>query len=277
MPRVGLAPPASGPPVVHPYYCLSSLGRLFHGSLFPVASLVGHRQLPHMHSPPAPLPAPCSATRQGATLTFNLLDPNGEYLSWLSAAQRLSAAGLHVRSGCMCNPGTYCAALGEGWTRGGKEAVVGWGCAAACLVPRRSMAPMRPGLEQQRWCSSAAVGPAAQTRPSHAVGNVCLPTPGSVLCCPAKSNLRSDRTSPARPPGAGVSEQEVMQLAQQKGPSGAPFPWEWIVLPRPATGSGARLRRLPLGALRASLGFMSRWVPRVGVAVWVGGWVGVEE
>lgn len=43
-------------------------------------------------------PHPCSATRQGSTLTFSLRDPSGQYLSWRAAAQAMMEAGLHVSS-----------------------------------------------------------------------------------------------------------------------------------------------------------------------------------
>ncbi|KAL4443065.1 hypothetical protein ABPG77_008556 [Micractinium sp. CCAP 211/92] len=52
------------------------------------------------------------AERQGSTLTFSLLDPSGEYLSWQAAAQAMMDAGLHVRSGGLCNPGSLCDAVG---------------------------------------------------------------------------------------------------------------------------------------------------------------------
>jgi hypothetical protein len=38
----------------------------------------------------------CSAKRQGSTLTFSLLDPSGQYLSWRAAAHAMMEAGLHV-------------------------------------------------------------------------------------------------------------------------------------------------------------------------------------
>ena len=48
-----------------------------------------------------------------------------------------------------------------------------------------------------------------------------------------------------------------MQLVLQKLRAGVAPPWEWAVVTRPAPGYGTRQRRLPMGALRASLGHMS--------------------
>ncbi len=42
---------------------------------------------------------------QGATINFELLSPQGEVLSYKQAARRLGEAGIHVRTGCCCNPG----------------------------------------------------------------------------------------------------------------------------------------------------------------------------
>ncbi|KAL4457811.1 hypothetical protein ABPG75_012676 [Micractinium tetrahymenae] len=87
---------------------VDSLGRY----LYEQASQLGH-------SNGAPLleiygnhARPDRAVRQGSTLTFSLLDPLGEYLSWQAAAQAMMAAGLHVRSGGLCNPGSLCDAVG---------------------------------------------------------------------------------------------------------------------------------------------------------------------
>lgn len=78
---------------------------------------------PH-HHPPPPHPTPphsptqCSDKHQGSTLTFSLLDPSGEYLSWRDAARAMMEAGLHVRSGGMCNPGELCTSTGTFWVGG---------------------------------------------------------------------------------------------------------------------------------------------------------------
>lgn len=55
-------------------------------------------------TPTTPCPCPVvvrSATRQGSTLTFSLLDPSGQYLSWRAAAHAMMEAGLHVRTCCL--------------------------------------------------------------------------------------------------------------------------------------------------------------------------------
>ncbi|KAI7838435.1 hypothetical protein COHA_007698 [Chlorella ohadii] len=112
---------------------------------------------------------PDSAKRQGSTLTFSLLDPSGQYLSWRAAAHAMMDAGLHVRSGGMCNPGELCSST-------------------------------------------------------------------------------------------GMSEGEMMKLVEQKMRGGVPPPWEWALVTRPTPGGGTEQRRLPMGALRASCGHMSRCV-----------------
>ncbi|KAK2076602.1 hypothetical protein QBZ16_005362 [Prototheca wickerhamii] len=53
-----------------------------------------------------------AARVQGATLTFLLLDPRGEPYSYRAAAAELAAAGVYVRSGCTCNPGSCYGGLG---------------------------------------------------------------------------------------------------------------------------------------------------------------------
>lgn len=48
---------------------------------------------------------PDSRLVQGGIVNFELLGPDGELLSFILAAKEMSAAGFHIRDGCMCNPG----------------------------------------------------------------------------------------------------------------------------------------------------------------------------
>lgn len=54
----------------------------------------------------------CSREVQGPTLNFQILDPRGTYQSWIRADSEMAAAGLHIRSGCACNPGSCYANMG---------------------------------------------------------------------------------------------------------------------------------------------------------------------
>lgn len=42
---------------------------------------------------------------QGGTINIQLLSPDGKVRSYKKAGRRLAEAGLHVRTGCTCNPG----------------------------------------------------------------------------------------------------------------------------------------------------------------------------
>ncbi|KAJ6246955.1 molybdenum cofactor sulfurase [Anaeramoeba flamelloides] len=43
---------------------------------------------------------------QGGIVSFNILDPNGEFISYSVASTLFSNAGIQVRTGCHCNPGS---------------------------------------------------------------------------------------------------------------------------------------------------------------------------
>ena len=73
--------------------CTSSGGSTCH-SILALGCL--HACAPWLTLPSCPPAPPCSATRQGSTLTFSLRDPSGQYLSWRAAAQAMMEAGLHV-------------------------------------------------------------------------------------------------------------------------------------------------------------------------------------
>lgn len=107
---------------------------------------------------------------QGPTINFQLLNPSSDVLSYKHAEQLLSNEGLHIRSGCTCNPG-------------------------ACY---------------------------------------------SYL---------------------GILDSEVRDLAEKRAkeaPADWEDKWEWIDVEREVEGVRREVR-LPLGSLRASLGYMSRW------------------
>lgn len=92
------------------------------------------------HSAAQPLPA--YATKcfrrevQGSTVNFELLASDGEVLGYKEAAVRFGAAGLHIRTGCTCNPGACYNATG-GW--GGRTGTAGGRCPCAGIgaCPRR--------------------------------------------------------------------------------------------------------------------------------------------
>ncbi|SFN40746.1 aminotransferase class V-fold PLP-dependent enzyme [Dokdonella immobilis] len=55
---------------------------------------------------------PDDNAERGATVAFNVLDPQGRTLPFLEVEQRASAAGVALRGGCFCNPGCAETAFG---------------------------------------------------------------------------------------------------------------------------------------------------------------------
>lgn len=48
---------------------------------------------------------PASMDARGATVTFNLYDPEGRLLDYRRVEELATAEGISVRTGCFCNPG----------------------------------------------------------------------------------------------------------------------------------------------------------------------------
>jgi selenocysteine lyase/cysteine desulfurase len=79
-------------------WLLSQLAGLRHGNGQPMVRIYG----------------PAGQDRRGGTVAFSLLDPRGQVLDGNLVARDASAAGISIRTGCFCNPGTGEAAFGLG-------------------------------------------------------------------------------------------------------------------------------------------------------------------
>jgi selenocysteine lyase/cysteine desulfurase len=56
--------------------------------------------------PMARIYGPIGTRDRGGTVAFNLLDPGGRVIDERAVAQATAAAGISIRTGCHCNPGT---------------------------------------------------------------------------------------------------------------------------------------------------------------------------
>jgi selenocysteine lyase/cysteine desulfurase len=94
-------------------WLLDELGRLRHGNGRPMARIYG----------------PAGLEGRGATVAFNLLDPDGVVVDERLVAAEATAAGISLRTGCFCNPGAGEGAFGitggrlRGSARGGVRTV----------------------------------------------------------------------------------------------------------------------------------------------------------
>jgi selenocysteine lyase/cysteine desulfurase len=90
--------------VIHQRVCdltgwlLQSLGRLKHSNGAPVIQIYG----------------PVTGLMRGGTVALNFLDPDGRLVDERVVARDAAAAGIALRTGCFCNPGTGQWALGTG-------------------------------------------------------------------------------------------------------------------------------------------------------------------
>jgi selenocysteine lyase/cysteine desulfurase len=76
-------------------WLLGRLALLRHGNGEPMARIYG----------------PASIRDRGATVAFNLLDPDGNIVDERAVARETAAAGISIRTGCFCNPGALEAAF----------------------------------------------------------------------------------------------------------------------------------------------------------------------
>ncbi|GAB4820182.1 hypothetical protein N2152v2_007228 [Parachlorella kessleri] len=81
-------------------YLYEQLAALKHSNGRPVVQVFGKHHMPSRREV------------QGGTVNFELLGPEGQVLSYKQAAQLMAEAGLHVRTGCCCNPGACYNATG---------------------------------------------------------------------------------------------------------------------------------------------------------------------
>jgi selenocysteine lyase/cysteine desulfurase len=71
-------------------WLIDRLAALRHGNGEPMARIYG----------------PASTRDRGATVAFNLLDPAGRVVDERAVARETAAAGISIRTGCFCNPGS---------------------------------------------------------------------------------------------------------------------------------------------------------------------------
>lgn len=70
--------------------------------------------LQHRNGRPAIEPyGPTTMAQRGATIAFNVIDPEANYLHYASIERLANEAGIAVRSGCFCNPGAGESSLGH--------------------------------------------------------------------------------------------------------------------------------------------------------------------
>lgn len=79
---------------------------LHHSNGAPLINLFGNHQQFQQHQP---LPA---SFGQGAIFNFQVLQSDGSPVSYLTVEREAAAAGIDLRSGCVCNPGACYDALG---------------------------------------------------------------------------------------------------------------------------------------------------------------------
>ena len=66
---------------------------------------------------------------QGATVNFEVLGDTGRVLGYRQIGDQLGQAGIHLRTGCTCNPGACYEATGE------DRRTAAWQPAGCCTLP----------------------------------------------------------------------------------------------------------------------------------------------
>ena len=87
--------------------CASSLLSLEHRDGAPVVVVYGWSTAPRLAAtgPGVRVGSPLGVTGQGPTVAFNVLRMDGTHVGYAAVERACAASGVHVRTGCCCNPG----------------------------------------------------------------------------------------------------------------------------------------------------------------------------
>ena len=87
--------------------CAASLLSLEHRDGAPVVVVYGWSTAPRLAAtgPGVRVGSPLGVTGQGPTVAFNVLMMDGTHVGYAAVERACAAAGVHVRTGCCCNPG----------------------------------------------------------------------------------------------------------------------------------------------------------------------------
>jgi molybdenum cofactor sulfurtransferase len=198
-------------------WLFDQLSALRHSNGAPLIQLYGRHGLQGSVTQQGSAEAAAAGFSQGAVFNFQVLQPDGQPVSFSKVDRDATAAGLYLRSGCVCNPGACYDSLGLEAAEVQQLAGLKEGCGDEMdfiTVPR-------PARE------SAAAAPAADSSSSRA---------GLWWRWRGASS-----SSGASGSGSGSAQQ------QEVGSGGGSSPQEGDLVPT----------QVPLGSVRASLGWAS--------------------